>query len=81
MTECSFCGIVITHLSFKCKYCGERYCANCSLPEEHDCVGIMILNIKNENKFYENAMFIATNYEKVDDRGYEIIEKKLDDNQ
>lgn len=35
MAECSECGK--QSMSFKCKYCGEKFCSEHRLPEKHDC--------------------------------------------
>lgn len=38
MAECSKCGKET--MSFTCKYCGEKYCSEHRLPENHDCDGL-----------------------------------------
>ncbi|MFB6213064.1 MAG: rhomboid family intramembrane serine protease [Candidatus Nanohaloarchaea archaeon] len=35
MAECSECGK--DSMSFTCRYCGKKYCAEHRLPENHDC--------------------------------------------
>jgi len=35
MAECSECGK--QSMSFKCKYCGEKFCSTHRLPEKHNC--------------------------------------------
>lgn len=35
MAECSECGE--DSMSFTCRYCGEKFCAEHRLPENHDC--------------------------------------------
>jgi len=35
MAECSKCGK--ESMSFTCRYCGEKFCAEHRLPESHDC--------------------------------------------
>lgn len=35
MAKCSECGK--QSMSFKCKYCGEKFCSEHRLPEKHDC--------------------------------------------
>ncbi|MFT4893198.1 MAG: membrane associated rhomboid family serine protease [Candidatus Nanohaloarchaea archaeon] len=35
MAECSECGR--ESMSFKCKYCGEKFCSEHRLPEKHNC--------------------------------------------
>lgn len=38
MAECSECGKQT--MSFTCHYCGEKFCAEHRLPENHDCDGL-----------------------------------------
>lgn len=38
MAECSECGK--ESMSFTCRYCGEKYCSEHRLPENHDCDGL-----------------------------------------
>lgn len=38
MAECSECGK--QSMSFTCRYCGEKYCSEHRLPENHDCGGL-----------------------------------------
>ncbi|MFB6207786.1 MAG: rhomboid family intramembrane serine protease [Candidatus Nanohaloarchaea archaeon] len=38
MAECSYCGKA--SMSFTCRYCGEKFCAEHRLPENHDCEGL-----------------------------------------
>lgn len=38
MAECSKCGK--SDLTFTCKYCGEKFCSEHRLPENHDCENI-----------------------------------------
>ena len=38
MAECSECGKET--MSFTCHYCGEKYCSEHRLPENHDCEGL-----------------------------------------
>lgn len=35
MAECSKCGK--KEMTFKCRYCGEKFCSEHRLPENHDC--------------------------------------------
>jgi len=37
LVKCFYCDEDIGYLPFKCKYCGNRYCKNHRLPENHDC--------------------------------------------
>ena len=37
MTYCEFCGVQISFLPFKCKYCGGAFCKEHRLPEYHQC--------------------------------------------
>lgn len=38
MPECSECGK--KSMSFTCRYCGEKFCSEHRLPENHDCEGL-----------------------------------------
>ncbi|MFB6158446.1 MAG: rhomboid family intramembrane serine protease [Candidatus Nanohalobium sp.] len=38
MAECSKCGKET--MSFTCRYCGEKFCSEHRLPENHDCEGL-----------------------------------------
>ena len=38
MGECSECGE--KSMSFSCRYCGEKFCSEHRLPENHDCEGL-----------------------------------------
>lgn len=38
MSECSKCGK--QSMSFTCRYCGEKYCSEHRLPENHNCNGL-----------------------------------------
>lgn len=40
MTKCSHCGKKIIQLPFKCKFCGEYFCTEHHLPENHECIGL-----------------------------------------
>jgi len=37
MTKCAFCGKEIEGLPFRCRYCGQYFCAEHHLPENHNC--------------------------------------------
>jgi hypothetical protein len=37
LTFCNFCGSEIPKLPFQCKYCGETFCTDHRLPENHNC--------------------------------------------
>jgi hypothetical protein len=45
MTRCDHCGNDVV-LPFSCQYCGGKYCADCRLPPNHDCVNISLWNSK-----------------------------------
>lgn len=41
MVNCSFCGRKIEGYSFwRCHYCGEYFCGEHRLPENHNCIGV-----------------------------------------
>lgn len=35
--KCFFCGKPFTELPFRCNYCGNRFCSDHYLPENHNC--------------------------------------------
>ncbi len=39
MGECVYCGS-LERMPFKCKFCGEQFCGDHRLPENHECVGL-----------------------------------------
>lgn len=39
MALCSLCGKSEV-MPFKCKFCGERFCGDHRLPENHECLGL-----------------------------------------
>jgi hypothetical protein len=45
MTRCDHCGNEGV-LPFSCQYCGGKYCSDCRLPPNHNCVNIGLWNSK-----------------------------------
>jgi len=45
MTRCDNCGNEST-LPFTCQHCGGKFCADCRLPPNHNCTGIVSWNQK-----------------------------------
>jgi hypothetical protein len=41
MTRCDHCGNEVV-LPFSCQYCGGKYCPECRLPPNHNCVNIRL---------------------------------------
>jgi hypothetical protein len=39
MTICSLCGKKEV-MPFTCKFCGNKYCGDHRLPENHECIGL-----------------------------------------
>lgn len=39
MARCHFCGRAES-LPFTCKFCGEKFCSDHRLPENHQCPGL-----------------------------------------
>ena len=37
---CAACGKNLEGLGFKCRYCGEYFCVDHQLPENHACSGL-----------------------------------------
>ena len=77
MAECSECGKET--MSFTCHYCGEKYCSEHRLPENHDCDGLEsgkdeeFLNTNNEDEKKE-----ASNDGKWFDEKFEQQDVKQD---
>ena len=40
MSKCSYCDKEFNSLPFKCKFCGEEFCIEHQLPENHECEGL-----------------------------------------
>jgi len=40
MVKCAYCDRDIEGLPFKCHYCGQYFCAEHHLPENHECPGL-----------------------------------------
>ncbi len=49
MVKCSYCDENISFLPFKCRYCGNYFCKNHRLPENHECT----FELKHIPKFSE----------------------------
>jgi|GEM_PF-2104687 len=46
MVKCSFCGVVVPEkIPFKCSFCGEYFCGEHRLPENHACAKLPQENI------------------------------------
>lgn len=54
MAECSKCDK--KSMSFTCRYCGEKFCAQHRLPENHDCEGLEE-TVKEEKEESKNQWF------------------------
>jgi hypothetical protein len=39
MTRCDHCGSECT-LPFSCQHCGGKFCPDCRLPPNHNCIGM-----------------------------------------
>ncbi len=39
LANCKYCGKPLSYLPFTCKYCGNSFCKEHRLPENHDCQG------------------------------------------
>ncbi len=37
---CAYCGKKLNELPYKCRYCGEYFCVDHQLPENHACQGL-----------------------------------------
>ncbi|MFI5421588.1 MAG: AN1-type zinc finger domain-containing protein, partial [Nitrososphaerales archaeon] len=38
--ECHYCGVAKEGLPFRCNYCGEFFCGEHRLPENHACARV-----------------------------------------
>ena len=47
MVECSYCGSM-ERMPFGCKFCGERFCPEHRLPENHECRGLVAFREERE---------------------------------
>ncbi len=47
--NCEYCGKPINGLPFKCKFCGEHFCYDDRLPEDHECIGLAKFKEKVQN--------------------------------
>jgi len=56
MAECSECGKQT--MSFTCHYCGEKFCSEHRLPENHDCQG---LDSGKKDEYMENTRSSSVN--------------------
>jgi len=45
MTRCDACGNECT-LPFTCQHCGGKFCPDCRLPPNHNCIGLGSWNKK-----------------------------------
>jgi len=55
--ECAYCGEKIKILAFKCHHCGESFCVDCRLPEEHKCQSV---EVRSWHNFAENVLKLKT---------------------
>jgi len=60
--KCSVCG-KDELLPFKCKYCGEFFCAEHRLPEKHNCLGIFAASSPYEKEMREVRMKVKAEEE------------------
>ena len=56
MAECSYCGTE-TSMPYKCKFCGELFCSNHRLPENHNCQGLEGWKKKRKEEKKEEIMY------------------------
>ncbi|MCX8193266.1 MAG: hypothetical protein N3G77_05600 [Nitrososphaeria archaeon] len=60
--KCSICGKEEL-LPFKCKYCGEYFCAEHRLPEKHNCLGAQAIASPHEKEMREVRLRMKTEEE------------------
>ncbi|MCK9544606.1 MAG: zinc finger AN1 domain-containing stress-associated protein [Novosphingobium sp.] len=69
MARCDYCGETINGLPWNCKRCGQTFCDNHRLPENHDCSGI-----KKSNFFEPLTKKSISTYKKAETKREEDYE-------
>ena len=72
MTVCDNCGAEVP-LPFACQHCGKKFCADCRLPPNHNCTGIVSWNRKPRPvvgaNYTRNGSVAATGGAAMESRG------------
>jgi len=67
MVKCDYCGKNVDPLPWTCKRCGQTFCDNHRLPENHDCSRI------NQKNFFEPLTKRTTpKYKEYKSKSYEV---------
>src|SRR3989338_7830837 len=67
MVKCDYCGKNVDSLPWTCKRCGQTFCDNHRLPENHDCSRI------NQKNFFEPLTKRTTpKYKEYKSKSYEV---------
>jgi len=66
MARCDYCGETINELPWTCKRCGQTFCGDHRLPENHKCKGT-----KNKNFFEPLTKKSKTKIQKSKTKSYE----------
>jgi len=53
---CFYCGKIYGTLPYRCKFCGNLFCSDHHLPENHDCEGLKEHKRITQERFREKAM-------------------------
>ncbi|MFX1238899.1 MAG: AN1-type zinc finger domain-containing protein [Promethearchaeota archaeon] len=65
MLNCKICGEELGYLPFKCNYCGNSYCKEHRLPENHDCAFDNPTKIKTSPRAWEIKKTTRYTYQKT----------------
>lgn len=53
--RCDFCGETLHEVPFKCRRCGDSFCSDHHLPENHQCPGLHSYEHKSHHKYCGNC--------------------------
>jgi hypothetical protein len=73
--ECDYCHKISDELPYRCKFCGETFCSDHRLPENHECIGLEKYKDVKQEEFKEDVVKAAKEY---DIRTKAYAGKKLD---
>lgn len=61
--QCDYCHKVSDELPYKCKFCGETFCSEHRLPENHECIGLESYKGVKHEEFREDVVKAAKEYD------------------
>lgn len=61
--ECDYCHKVSDELPYKCKFCGDTFCSEHRLPENHECIGLESYKDVKHEKFKEDVVKAVREYD------------------